>query len=156
MECTLPKRDPGEGEAPAPGVAPSTPAAEDAPAGYGMANYGRIFRSRAAGGDPRPAAELAEYVAKLEKLGIVRSVPFGVSNDEVAALLRDFPGRFIGLARISGFLGMRGVRELERRVKEEGFQALGVSALVDGIPASDRRFSISSLALRTAVEASAA
>jgi predicted TIM-barrel fold metal-dependent hydrolase len=140
MECTLPKRDPGEGEAPAPGVAPSTPAAEDAPAGYGMANYGRIFRSRAAGGDARPAAELAEYVAKLEKLGIVRSVPFGVSNDEVAALLRDFPGRFIGLARISGFLGMRGVRELERRVKEEGFQALGVSALVDGIPASDRRF----------------
>ena len=140
MECTLLKRDPGEGEAPAPGVAPSTPAAEDAPAGYGMANYGRIFRSRAAGGDARPAAELAEYVAKLETLGIVRSVPFGVSNDEVAALLRDFPGRFIGLARISGFLGMRGVRELERRVKEEGFQALGVSALVDGIPASDRRF----------------
>jgi len=140
MECSLPKRDPGEGEAPAPGVAPAAPAAEDAPAGYGMANYGRIFRSRADGGDARPAAELAEYVAKLEKLGIVRSVPFGVSNDEVAALLRDFPGRFIGLARISGFLGMRGVRELERRVKEEGFQALGVSAVVDGLPASDRRF----------------
>ena len=32
MECTLPKRDPGEGEARAPGVAPSTLAAEDAPA----------------------------------------------------------------------------------------------------------------------------
>ena len=111
MECSLPKRDPGEGEAPAPGVAPAAPAAEDAPAGYGMANYGRIFRSRADGGDARPAAELAEYVAKLEKLGIVRSVPFGVSNDEVAALLRDFPDRFIGLARISGFLGKRGVRE---------------------------------------------
>ena len=35
---------------------------------------------------------------------------------------------------------MRGVRELERRVREESFQALGVSALVDGIPASDRRY----------------
>ena len=32
------------------------------------------------------------------------------------------------------------MRELERRVRDEGFHALGVSALVDGIPASDRRF----------------
>ena len=35
---------------------------------------------------------------------------------------------------------MRGVRELERRVREQKFRALGVSALVDGIPASDRRY----------------
>src|SRR5207253_412592 len=50
--------------------------------------------------------------------------------------------RFIGLARISinAFKGMTGVRELERLVREEGFKALGVSALVDMIPASDRRY----------------
>jgi predicted TIM-barrel fold metal-dependent hydrolase len=71
---------------------------------------------------------------------VVRSVPFGTTNDELSALLRDYPNRFIGLARISGLIGMKGVRELERRVREEGFQALGVSALVDGIPASDRRY----------------
>ncbi|PYM89929.1 MAG: antibiotic resistance protein [Candidatus Rokuibacteriota bacterium] len=105
-----------------------------------MANYERIFRSRRAGGDTRPKTELAEYVELLERFGIVRAVPFGTSNDEVADLLRDFPGRFIGLARISGLIGMRGVRELERRVREQKFQALGVSALVDGIPASDRRY----------------
>jgi len=35
---------------------------------------------------------------------------------------------------------MRGVRELEFRVREQKFVALGVSALVDGIPASDRRY----------------
>src|SRR5262249_19572988 len=48
----------------------------------------------------------------------------------------------IGLARISinAFKGMTGVRELERLVREEGFKALGVSALVDMIPASDRRY----------------
>ena len=76
----------------------------------------------------------------LGKLGVERALPFGVDNDEIAELLRRYPGRILGLARISAFKGMSGVRELERRVRDEGFHALGVSALVDGIPASDRRF----------------
>jgi len=141
MECSVPKHTlANEGEsAAAPGAAPSAPTAER-PAGYGMANYERIFRSRQGGGDTRPRTELAAYVEHLERVGIVRALPFGTSNDEVAELLREFPDRFIGLARISGLHGMRGVRELEHRVREEKFVALGVSALVDGIPASDRRF----------------
>ena len=138
MECNVPKRPAGGGEAPTPS-APPTPAAER-PAGYGMANYERIFRSRQGGGDARPTTELSEYVDMLERVGIARAVPFGVSNDEVAELLRGYPDRFIGLARISGLHPMPGVRELERRVREQKFQALGVSALVDGIPASDRRY----------------
>jgi len=141
MECSIPRgaseTDPTPAE-PAP-VAAAGPAQ---PAGYGMANYGRIFRSRREGGDTRPEADLDGYVKKLARLGIVRSVPFGVSNEESAALLRRYPGRFLGLARISinAFKGMTGVRELERLVREEGFVALGVSALVDCIPASDRRY----------------
>jgi predicted TIM-barrel fold metal-dependent hydrolase len=137
MECSVPKR--AAGEAPPASAAPATPVPER-PAGYGMANYERIFRSRQGGGDARPKTELSAYVELLEKAGIVRAVPFGTTNDEVVELRRDYPDRFIGLARISAFLGMRGVRELEQRVREQGFQALGVSALVDGIPASDRRF----------------
>jgi hypothetical protein len=142
MECSVPKRAAGDGSAPAAGPAPATPspAAAERPAGYGMANYGRIFRSRKDGGDARPATELSAYVEMLERVGIVRAVPFGTTNDELSELLRDYPDRFIGLARVSGLHGMRGVRELERRVREEKFQALGVSALVDGIPASDRRY----------------
>jgi hypothetical protein len=137
MECSVPKRASAEGGAPAA----STPApAADRPAGYGMANYERIFRSRQGGGDARPDTGMSAYVELLERVGIVRAVPFGTSNDEVAELLRDYPNRFIGLARISALHGMRGVRELERRVREQKFQALGVSALVDGIPASDRRY----------------
>jgi len=135
MECNVPKRA---------GAAPEAPAAEAAaperPAGYGMANYGRIFRSRQEGSDPRPDTEMDAYVKLLDRVGIVRAVPFGATNDEVAELLRDYPDRFIGLARISGLHGMRGVRELEHRVREQKFAALGVSALVDGIPASDRRY----------------
>jgi uncharacterized protein len=137
MECSVPKG--ATGGAPPASAAPATPTAER-PAGYGMANYERIFRSRQGGGDARPKTELSAYVELMEKAGIVRAVPFGTTNDEVAELRRVYPDRFIGLARISAFLGMRGVRELEQRVREQGFQALGVSALVDGIPASDRRF----------------
>jgi uncharacterized protein len=140
MECNVPKRKGHEGGAPASAPAAPAPGAAERPAGYGMANYERIFRSRAEGGDPRPDTEMDEYLKMLDRLGIVRSVPFGASNDEVAELLRDYPNRFIGLARISGLHGMSGVRELERRVREQRFQALGVSALVDGIPASDRRY----------------
>ena len=138
MECSVPKREDGAGQTSTTGAPQG--GAPERPAGYGMANYERIFRSRRDGGDTRPKSELAEYVDLLERVGIVRAVPFGTSNDEVADLMRDFPGRFIGLARISGLIGMRGVRELERRVREQQFQALGVSALVDGIPASDRRY----------------
>jgi hypothetical protein len=137
MECSVPKRV--AGEAPPAAAAAKAPAAER-PAGYGMANYGRIFRSRQGGGDARPVTELDAYVAMLERVGIVRAVPFGASNDEVAELLREHPDRFIGLARISGLDVMGGVRELEHRVREQDFRALGVSALVDGIPASDRRY----------------
>jgi len=140
MECSVPRRAEGEAS-PAPA---STTGAGDAgqPAAYGMGNYGRIFRSRREGADHRPGIGLDTYVDMLAKLGIVRSVPFGVTNEETAALLRRYPDRFLGLARISinAFKGMSGVRELEHLVRDEGFHALGVSALVDCLPASDRRF----------------
>jgi uncharacterized protein len=129
MECSVPKRE---------DVPPASPPPD--PSKPGMGNYGRIFRSRKDGGSDRPATPLDDYVTQLRKAGIVHAVPFGTTNDEAAALARDYPDHFIGLARISAFTGMRGVRELEQRVREEGFKALGVSALVDGIPASDRRF----------------
>jgi predicted TIM-barrel fold metal-dependent hydrolase len=138
MECNVPRRASAGGEATPAGQPAST--AAQRPPGYGMANYGRIFRSRREGADPRPDTEIAAYVKLLERVGIVRAVPFGASNDEVAELLREYPDRFLGLARISGLHGMRGVRELEQRVREQNFRALGVSALVDGIPASDRRY----------------
>jgi uncharacterized protein len=135
MECNMPRQAPGEAE---PGLA--TPgSASERPAGYGMANYGRIFRSRREG-DDSPKMAMDAFVDRLSTLGIERAVPFGISNDEIAVLLRTYPDRFLGLARLSCLQGMRGVRELEHRVRQEGFQALGVSALVDCLPASDRRY----------------
>ena len=77
MECSVPKN---AAVSPSP-TAASAPAAER-PAGYGMANYERIFRSRQGGGDARPLTELDAYVEMLERVGIVRAVPFGASRSE--------------------------------------------------------------------------
>ncbi len=140
MECSVPRG--AEGDAPSDSATTAGSGNAGQPAAYGMGNYGRIFRSRREGADHRPGIDLDAYVDMLAKLGIVRSVPFGVTNEETAALLHRYPDRFLGLARISinAFKGMSGVRELERLVRDEGFHALGVSALVDCIPASDRRY----------------
>ena len=136
MEVSVPRFDVGDDQAHTePGR--GAPAVDtERPAGYGMANYARIFKARQEGADHRPASELDTFMEMLGKLGVERALPFGVDNDEIAELLRRYPGRILGLARISAFKGMSGVRELERRVRDEGFHALGVSALVDGIPAT--------------------
>src|SRR5438046_2122972 len=90
MECSVPR---GEGEtSPATGTTGGGGAGQ--PAAYGMGNYGRIFRSRREGADHRPGIDLDAYVDMLAKLGIVRSVPFGVTNEETAALLRRYPDQF--------------------------------------------------------------
>src|SRR5438445_11820748 len=107
MECSIPGTDASQ---PEPGHDQEPTAAQ--PAGYGMANYSRIFRSRREGSDPRPDISLDAYVDKLGKLGIVRSVPFGITNDEETTLLRRYPHRFIGLAPLSinAFKGKTGGR----------------------------------------------
>src|SRR4029450_854792 len=96
MECSIPKTEVSQ---PEPGHDQEPTAAQ--PAGYGMGNYHRIFRSRREGADHRPDMGLDAYVAKLGKLGIVRSVPFGITNDEETALLRRYAERFIQLAHIT-------------------------------------------------------
>src|SRR5438034_9840765 len=138
MECSVPKLATGNDDTPAASATSPGASAAQRPAGYGMANYERIFRSRHDGGDTRPDTKLSAWVDLLERAGIVRALPFGASNDEVAELLRDCPDRCIGLARISALHGMRGVRELESRGREQEFGALGGPARVDGIRARDR------------------
>jgi len=90
MECSVPR---GEGETSPAATGTTGGGGAGQPAAYGMGNYGRIFRSRREGADHRPGIDLDAYVDMLAKLGIVRSVPFGVTNEETAALLRRYPDR---------------------------------------------------------------
>jgi uncharacterized protein len=112
--------------------------------GHGFSNYQYIFSRRSAGGAQAQSAKpygmsLALFVQLMDRAGVEVGV-LRAGNAINAAALRDFPGRFIGLATISPHDGMRGVRELVRLVTEEGFGGLRVSSLYNMVPASDRRY----------------
>lgn len=49
---------------------------------------------------------------------------FAISNDEVAAIVREFPGRFVGIASVDLEHPMRAIAELDRAVNELGFKGL--------------------------------
>src|ERR1700682_6490698 len=61
MECSVPKPPDAAPPGTPPPAVPNAPRAGQ-PAGYGMANYERIFRSRKDGGDPRPGTALSALV----------------------------------------------------------------------------------------------
>jgi predicted TIM-barrel fold metal-dependent hydrolase len=63
-----------------------------------------------------------------------------ISNDEVAALVRQFPERIVGVASVNLYKPMEAVRELRRAVKELGFRALRIVPWLWGLPPNDRRY----------------
>ncbi len=76
----------------------------------------------------------------MERAGVEVGVVTGVPNSVIAEVIRTYPDRFMGFAALSPHDGMRAVRELERLVREHGLGGLRVSALYNGLPASDRRY----------------
>jgi predicted TIM-barrel fold metal-dependent hydrolase len=82
----------------------------------------------------RSGVPLVDYVAKMDRAGIRRSLLIAVRAgdlrmqgsveipyDQVAGHCAAHPGRFSGLAGIDPFRGMSGLRDLERAVRELGF-----------------------------------
>jgi predicted TIM-barrel fold metal-dependent hydrolase len=83
---------------------------------------------------------LAQIVAEMDRDGVQTSVIHRMPNDLLAKIVQAYPTRFFGLATLSPFDGMRGVRELVRLVREEKVQGLRVGALYNNLAASDRRY----------------
>lgn len=117
--------------------------------GYGFSNYERIFTNRAPPKDPAAIAAAAAkpkgmsieaFLAEMDAAGVEMGVLTRVPNQLLAELLAKYPKRFLGLASISPFDGMRGVREFERLVREHNLTGLRVGALFNGVAASDRRY----------------
>jgi uncharacterized protein len=63
-----------------------------------------------------------------------------VSNDEVAAWAAEAPGRLHPIASVDLRRPMEGVRELRRRVQDDGFKGLRVLPWLWEVPPTDRRF----------------
>lgn len=81
-----------------------------------------------------------QFVESMDAAGVERGVIGLNNNDRVGEILKEYPDRFIGFAKVNPFDGMRAVREVERLVREEGFAGLDVTALHDLLPANDRRY----------------
>ncbi len=82
----------------------------------------------------RGGVEIADYLAKMDRAGIDRSLliavrcgdlkvrgSFDLPYERVAEVCADHPARFSGLAGIDPFRGMQGLRDLEAAVKRHGF-----------------------------------
>lgn len=62
---------------------------------------------------------------------------FAISNDEVATIVREFPGRFVGIASVDLEHPMRAIAELDRAVNELGFKGLRLLPWLWNRPPSD-------------------
>ena len=117
------------------------------PEGYGFANYAHVFRQAT---NRKPEAEQPEekkddggypqLVADMDRAGIRAGLLVGANNNAIGKIHQRYPGRFFTLVTIDPTDGMRGVRELERLVREEGAGGIRVSPLYTCIPANDRRY----------------
>jgi predicted TIM-barrel fold metal-dependent hydrolase len=94
--------------------------------------------TRGLGLEPAPSflrASLDLLLAELEAAGVERAVvvgrhaapPWGgVSNDDVAAIVREQPGRFLGMGSVDLGDPAGAVREIDRMAQELGFVGLAV------------------------------
>jgi uncharacterized protein len=90
------------------------------------ADYERFFRGKILDEGP---GQMAERYAGLGLMGVLLGADgettTGVPpypNDELAAICRAYPDRFVGLAGIDPWKGEAAIRELERSVKELGLR----------------------------------
>jgi len=63
-----------------------------------------------------------------------------ISNDEVAALVKKHPDRFVGIGSVDLYRPMDGIRELRRCVRELGFKGLRIVQWLWNLPPTDRHY----------------
>lgn len=63
-----------------------------------------------------------------------------LTNDDVAAIVRAYPGRFAGVASVDLLKPMEAVRELRRCVNDLGFKALRILPWLWSLPPNDRHY----------------
>ncbi|MCC6250384.1 MAG: amidohydrolase [Rubrivivax sp.] len=112
------------------------------PEGYGFDNYERVFRVRGAQAQPASLDDggLGRLVQDMDRADIRCGLLVGADNSAIGEIHARFPGRFFTLVTIDPTDGMRGVRELERLVREHGAGGIRVSPLYTSIPADDKRY----------------
>src|SRR5690349_17657148 len=93
---------------------------------------------------PEPVASadhVATMLGEMDRFGIARAM-IGATHKEAQRALKEHPDRFFGSYEVNPNLGMEGVRDLERAVKEWGVQAATAfpCGLNPQVPINDKRF----------------
>jgi len=94
------------------------------------------------------ASALEHTVAAMDAAGVERALlsawwgPQGelISNDSVAAAVEAYPDRFVGVASVDLRRPVEAVRELRRRVRDQGFKALRVLPWLWELPPNHARY----------------
>ena len=96
---------------------------------------------------PDNPAEMAEKYAEWDILGVIFSVDTETTtseppdtNDYVAGIVAEFPGRFVGFATVDPWKGDAAVRELGRSVEELGLRGLKLHPILQAFFPNDSRF----------------
>ena len=134
LECNLPSGidDPEYREAIQ--GRPGNPVADrlERPEGYGFDNYNRIFKGRAERAAQVEAEErvrlVDQLVADMDRAGIEVGISGRRLESDARRVAQAHPKRFISLVAMSPLDGMRGVREFERLVRDEGVGGMRVVA----------------------------
>ncbi|MFQ5879634.1 MAG: amidohydrolase family protein [Dehalococcoidia bacterium] len=93
-------------------------------------------------------AAIEDLIAEMDGAGIELAVlrawaspeAWIIANDEIAALVQRFPGRFVGLATVDPRQPVEAVQELRRAVKELGLRGLHMLPWMWNLPPNDRHY----------------
>lgn len=104
----------------------------------------KFFRSKVA---ITRMEDVARHYEKLDIVGVLLAwdaetatgLP-PLTNDEIAGIVREFPGRFIGFGSVDPWKGKRAVVEMERAVKELGLKGAKFHPGIQAFYPNDPRF----------------
>jgi len=110
-----------------------------------LPEIGRLFKQSGSAHLLETGVTPEQMVALMDAAGIkavmlsawCRPGAWITTNDEIAEIARQFPGRFYGVAAVNLEKPVEAVRELDRAVKELGFKALRVIPWLWKLPPND-------------------
>ncbi|KGM47781.1 amidohydrolase family protein [Pseudooceanicola atlanticus] len=116
--------------------------------GAHLKNYRRVYASAEKAAD-RGSMDLEQWFSAVDEAGIDLTVikardvetTFGgrVTNEAVAKVVADHPGRFLGFAGVDPNKGMTALRELEDAVTGLGLKGLNIQCFENRLAIDDRR-----------------
>lgn len=116
--------------------------------GAHLNNYRRVYASAEKAAD-RGSMDLEQWFSAVDEAGIDLTVikardvetTFGgrVTNEAVAKVVADHPGRFLGFAGVDPNKGMTALRELEDAVTGLGLKGLNIQCFENRLAIDDRR-----------------